>query len=84
MGELTKDMSVQMVKPDVTSSELIPLLKDLENRGNKFITKFPEYTYDLSYNTMLGEKMNNQDCYIVTFVVRKKNQEELNRDHGTY
>lgn len=76
MGKL-EDPVVQILKVVYNSQDLKKAKEELSLRGRQFITKHPDYTYEL---TIAKEEMS----FVITYTLRLKNQSELQDTYGDY
>lgn len=77
-GDLTPDRNiVQILHVVYTPEELKKVKEELSLRGREFITRFPDYTYEISIS-------QEELSFVVSFCLRPKTLEELDEMYGDY
>lgn len=75
--EMKTQPIIQMIKTCRTAEELNDLMNECRARAFEFLSEHPEYTYEFSVS-------EEEDSIHMVFVIRKKNQEELNDSFCEY
>jgi hypothetical protein len=70
----------QIVKICKTPEELDKCKQDFSNRGLEFMKHYPAYTYEITVST----DEEDPDILIVTFILRPKSNEEVNKMYDDY